>query len=71
MAPAVGADAYSSIPSAKKIVYVVLRPMRSDSDAQKILPPMLKRLSRLVNPAAADAVTTGRAAAGSYRRLPC
>src|SRR5215510_4887664 len=56
-APAVGADAYSSMPSAKKIMYVVLRPMRSESDAQKMRPPMLKRLSRLVKPAAADAVT--------------
>src|SRR5437762_907492 len=45
------------MPSAKKIVYVVFRPMRSDNDAQKIRPPMLKRLSRLVNPAAAETVT--------------
>src|SRR5437899_2017300 len=57
LAPADGADAYSSIPSAKKIMYVGLRPMRSESDAQKMRPPILKRLSRLVKPAAADAVT--------------
>src|SRR6476646_827692 len=57
LAPAAGADAYSSIPRAKKIMYVIFRPMRSESDAQKMRPPMLKRLSRLVKPAADDAVT--------------
>src|ERR1700749_1381758 len=56
-APAGGADAYSAIPRGQKILYVIFRPMRSESDAQKMRPPMLKRLSRLVKPAAADAVT--------------
>src|SRR6266508_6583103 len=55
--PAVGALAYNSMPRPKNTAYVFLRPMRSDSDAQKIRPPMLKRLRSPRNPAAADAVT--------------
>src|SRR6185295_15651172 len=56
-APAVGAIAYNTMPRPKKIAYVAFRPSRSDSDAQKIRPPILNRLSRPANPAAAEGVT--------------
>src|SRR5436190_13792428 len=45
------------MPRPKNTPYVVFRPSRSESDAQKMRPPMLNRLSRPANPAAADAVT--------------
>ena len=48
------------MPTTKKTKYVVLRPMKSDIDAQTKRPPMLNRLSRPTKPAAATAVTCPR-----------
>ena len=43
------------IPRMKKIMYVIRRPMKSDIDAQKMRPAMLKMLKSPTNPAAAAA----------------
>ncbi len=55
--PKVGTRKYRMIPRTKKMTYVVLRPMKSDIEAQKMRPPMLKMLIKPTNPAAATAVT--------------
>src|SRR3954469_5473780 len=51
-----GIDEYSAMPSRKNTVYVTLRPMRSDREAQKIRPAILNSDSNPVNPAASVAI---------------
>ena len=51
-----GTVEYSAIPNRKNTAYVALRPIRSDSDAQKIRPAMLNSESNPVNPAAIAAI---------------
>src|SRR5262245_30783901 len=51
--PVSGTSAYIAVPSAKKTMYVGLRPILSDSEAQPNRPAMLKMLSRPTKPAAA------------------